>query len=175
MQQAVLQLAQELQAAHSRLMLGKARPWDEVTPAARDVWLQLAQIAIAKIGEILLGNIGVVLQGAARVRPTARHGEGNVPLEQSLARSVSAAEAAKSLGVERRTLSRYLDKGMPHWRTPGGHLRFNLEELAIWKAKTAADGPPKEAPPTAREMADDEARGREIARLMHAAKDRPKR
>lgn len=167
MRQVAPKLARDLQAEHSRLMLGQVRPWDEVTPAAQGVWLQLAQVALAKVGGFLLD--------AARVTPAAPRADGDFPRDQSLVRSVSATEAAKSLGVDRRTLSRYLDKGMPHWRTPGGHLRFNLEELAVWKAKTAADEPPKEAPLTGRQIAEAEARGREIARLLHAAKGRSQR
>lgn len=159
MQDVALELAQDLQSAHSRLMLGKLRQWEEATPAAQAVWLQLARLALEKIGELL--------QNAAR--PTAKPAPSGPtlppapPEEAQLSRSVSATKAAEMLGVERRSLGRYVKNGMPHWRTPGGQLRFSLEEIRIWKIKSAGFGPPKPEPLTGREIAEAEKRGREIA------------
>jgi excisionase family DNA binding protein len=48
-------------------------------------------------------------------------------------RMVSARDAAAVLGINRATLRRLAYSGrIPGERTPGGHLRFNLEDLASY-------------------------------------------
>jgi len=45
---------------------------------------------------------------------------------------VTANQIANELGVERRTISTYLKKGIPVTRTPGGHLRFSPLKVRAW-------------------------------------------
>ena len=46
-------------------------------------------------------------------------------------RMLSTGEAAKRIGVSPRTLSRWVTEGLiePTLVTPGGHFRFDLDEL----------------------------------------------
>ncbi|MFC4001350.1 MerR family transcriptional regulator [Prauserella oleivorans] len=46
-------------------------------------------------------------------------------------RLVPTADAAKAIGVDRRTLSRWVVDGVvePDLVTPGGHYRWNIERL----------------------------------------------
>jgi excisionase family DNA binding protein len=46
-------------------------------------------------------------------------------------------EVALSCGVQPATIRRWADdKKIPHFRTPGGHLRFNLSEIEAWKLRS---------------------------------------
>lgn len=44
---------------------------------------------------------------------------------------VSTSEAARHLGIAQSTLSRWVSGGhvRPTWRTPGGHMRWDLDDL----------------------------------------------
>lgn len=44
---------------------------------------------------------------------------------------MSTGEAAKALGIARATLQRWANSGLvtPAWRTAGGHMRWDLEDL----------------------------------------------
>ena len=44
---------------------------------------------------------------------------------------VSTSEAARHLGIAQSTLSRWVTAGLvrPTWRTPGGHMRWDLDDL----------------------------------------------
>jgi excisionase family DNA binding protein len=46
-------------------------------------------------------------------------------------RLVSTGEAARRLGVNLRTLQRWVREGRitPDWTTPGGHMRWDVERL----------------------------------------------
>ena len=47
---------------------------------------------------------------------------------------LTTAEAAAELGVNPRTLRRYADRGLvPARTTPGGHRRFDSDDLAPWR------------------------------------------
>ncbi len=161
MENLVLSIAQDLQATHSKEMLGKKRSWGEVSPGAQAVWVHLAQQAITMVADTIL---------AAARTATAPSGPATGPRSSPPHdvpdRSVGATKAAEMLGVDRRTLGRYVANGMPHWYTPGRHLRFGLEEIAVWKAKTKAAATRSDAPRqlTGREIATAEERGREAAR-----------
>jgi excisionase family DNA binding protein len=46
---------------------------------------------------------------------------------------LSLAEASEWLGIHPTTLRRWADDGsIPHFRTPGGHRRFRIEEIYAW-------------------------------------------
>jgi excisionase family DNA binding protein len=44
---------------------------------------------------------------------------------------VSTGEAARRLGVNLRTLQRWVREGLvaPDWTTPGGHMRWDVDRL----------------------------------------------
>lgn len=44
---------------------------------------------------------------------------------------MTTGEAAKAVGVDRTTLSRWAEEGKvtPAWTTPGGHARWDVEDL----------------------------------------------
>lgn len=44
---------------------------------------------------------------------------------------VTTQEAADAVGVSKRSLTRWAEQGLlkPALRTPGGHLRWNIEDL----------------------------------------------
>jgi excisionase family DNA binding protein len=46
-------------------------------------------------------------------------------------RLVTTGEAARAVGVSPRSLARWAQEGvvMPAWRTPGGHLRWDIDQL----------------------------------------------
>jgi excisionase family DNA binding protein len=54
---------------------------------------------------------------------------------------LSLTEASELLGIHPTTLRRWADEGnIPHFRTPGGHRRFQTEDLAAWmQRKQMAD------------------------------------
>lgn len=71
-------------------------------------------------------------------------------------RLVSTGEAAAALGIDRSTLSRWANAGLvtPAWRTAGGHMRWDLEQLqdqaeSAWRREH--DNAP---PPFSPELAD---------------------
>lgn len=41
-------------------------------------------------------------------------------------------ELANIMKVNPRTINNWINKGMPLWYTPGGHTRFDLEEVTTW-------------------------------------------
>lgn len=46
---------------------------------------------------------------------------------------LTSREAAVWLGVSLATIRRWVKDGhLPHWRTPGGQLRFDPGELDAW-------------------------------------------
>lgn len=80
-----------------------------------------------------------------------------------------ASKLAAHLAVSVRTIRRYVAAGLPHERTPGGHLRFDIVAVKSWKLKPAPEvsssAPVSGSNLTGREMREADARGREIARL----------
>jgi excisionase family DNA binding protein len=78
----------------------------------------------------------------AALRPTPTAGEGSTKAPQLL--SVSAA--ARLLGVSSSSLRAWAAAGLvPHVRTPGGHRRFELDELVRWLAQRGG-APPAPVP-----------------------------
>ena len=57
---------------------------------------------------------------------------------------LTRAELADFLKVNPATVLRYISKGMPHLRAPGGELRFERESVVAWMKqdtdKAAANG-----------------------------------
>ena len=45
---------------------------------------------------------------------------------------IDKKEMAKILGVLKRTLERYILKGLPYIRLPSGRLRFDEKEVIDW-------------------------------------------
>ena len=45
-------------------------------------------------------------------------------------------ELADIMKVKPRTVNNWINKGMPYSRTPGGHTRFDLDEVVTWCDKT---------------------------------------
>lgn len=86
-------------------------------------------------------------------------------VEEPPHRTMTAGKVAIELGVDRRTIGRYVAAGMPHRRTPGGHFRFIMSEVLSWKAK-APDSSSAAASTTlsGRAIAEADRHGREIAR-----------
>lgn len=64
--------------------------------------------------------------------------ECNMPVVAERTGLVSTAEAAKAVGISRATLQRWANSGVvtPEWRTAGGHMRWNLDNLRE-QARTA--------------------------------------
>lgn len=90
-------------------------------------------------------------------------------------RIVKAREVEIELGVCRQTIHRYVAAGMPHRRTPGGHLRFDLAEVHAWRVRPPVQAAPLGAAATIeriRAIHAAEARGREIAILLHEREQR---
>lgn len=57
-------------------------------------------------------------------------------------RSLTASEAAALIGVSVATVRGWADQGrLPSHRTPGGHRRFDVEELRGWLARRGAPVP----------------------------------
>lgn len=54
---------------------------------------------------------------------------------------VSTTEAARQLGVAQSTLSRWVSQGLvrPTWRTPGGHMRWDVDDLEAQLEERGAD------------------------------------
>jgi excisionase family DNA binding protein len=78
----------------------------------------------------------------AALRPAATTGEGSAKPPQLL--SVSAA--ARLLGVSSSSLRAWAAAGLvPHVRTPGGHRRFEQDELVRWLAERGG-APPAPVP-----------------------------
>lgn len=75
---------------------------------------------------------------------------------------VAAHEITRMLGIRRRTVDTYVKKGMPHTRTPGGHLRFEPQKVRAWFDNHHK--PPEERVTTGLEIALATRRGREAAR-----------
>lgn len=48
---------------------------------------------------------------------------------------LDASDIAAICGVDNKTIHNWTKKGMPHFRTPGRHLRFKPEEIVPWLAK----------------------------------------
>lgn len=58
-------------------------------------------------------------------------GETVIDVAEDRSHLVSTTEAAKHLGIAQSTLSRWVSQGLvtPTWRTPGGHMRWDLDDL----------------------------------------------
>lgn len=60
--------------------------------------------------------------------------------------AVTTSEAAKMLGVDRRTVARWTTRGkvygypIPVRRTRGGHARINVSELRAWAEQWRVPG-----------------------------------
>jgi excisionase family DNA binding protein len=53
---------------------------------------------------------------------------------------LSSSEAARYLGVSLCSVRRWADAGaLPCWRTPGGHRRFELEQLQQLRRRALVD------------------------------------
>jgi len=58
------------------------------------------------------------------------------------AKWLSLSEVAKELGVHPNTVRNWADQGrIPVHRTPGGHRRFRIEEVILWKQAKQASTP----------------------------------
>lgn len=83
------------------------------------------------------------MAGALRMASAATYSDTEGKLEQlgceRISRPLPARRMAAELGITRRTLRRYVSDGIPHNRTPGGQLRFNLEEVERWMTRPKAD------------------------------------
>lgn len=166
MRDLVLEIAQELQFSYARDMLSTRRKWHELSLNAQTVWLALAQ-------RVILRTAGALQRAALAPSLMEEPSIGKEAAEPPLpAAGVNAAVLSKFFGVSRRSLCRYVREGMPHWRTPGGHLRFDIKAATAWK-ETPPARPATEQPGqlTGREIARAQERGREIARAV-AAKEK---
>jgi len=59
-------------------------------------------------------------------------------------RLLPTGEAAKAVGVDRTTLARWVSEGKvtPTWKTPGGHARWDVEDLKRQLGITRMTGEP---------------------------------
>ena len=49
-------------------------------------------------------------------------------------KSLSTKQAADFLAISEASVRRWTDSGyLPYWLTPGGHRRFDPDELSAWK------------------------------------------
>ena len=54
--------------------------------------------------------------------------------------NLTKKELADIMKVKPRTVNNWINKGMPYSRTPGGHTRFDLEDVVIWADRTKQKG-----------------------------------
>lgn len=59
-----------------------------------------------------------------------------------MARLLSAAAAAKEIGITARSLRRYVPQGCPHVKDAAGRLRFNVDAVRRWMKQHGRDGTP---------------------------------
>lgn len=67
-----------------------------------------------------------------RVQPElSERGDTVIAVAEDRSHLVSTSEAARQLGIAQSTLSRWVSAGIvtPTWRTAGGHMRWDVDEL----------------------------------------------
>lgn len=153
----LLEIAAGLRWSYSRSTGTAYAEWLRIAPEEKRIWIDMARDAMRRMASALQASAEAIISGADReVDPFGR---------ERVNRSVPASTISVTLGVTRRTISRYVSDGIPHSRTPGGQLRFNIEEVERWMTRPKSDSALGERHLSPQSIRAAEARGREIAML----------
>ncbi len=127
----LLEIAAGLRWSYSHATGTKNAEWARMPDDEKLIWVAMARDAMNRMA------------GALRIASEATYSDAEGKLEQfgrgRITRTVPARRMAAELGITRRTLRRYVSDGIPHNRTPGGQLRFNLEEVERWMTRPKAE------------------------------------